>query len=128
MSYGDCVIAEFYSQRLMIARKPHKCCETGRTILPGERYWRLTGKWDGRIDSYAQSEAAFHFARWLNHSKDSPLYMNSDGCIPFGSIRDAIGEDAEVWEQLEDEWRRVCTGEITRDTSFMRDIGTEPKR
>lgn len=33
------------------ARKPHRCCECERTILPGERYQRWTGFWDGSFDT-----------------------------------------------------------------------------
>jgi len=33
------------------ARKPYRCCECGRgtNILPGERYEKMTGKWDGKF-------------------------------------------------------------------------------
>jgi len=86
----DCEIAEFYNEELVEARKEHKCCETGRVIKKGESYWRCTGKWDGEIQTYKQSQSAYHFARHLN----SKIYPNEpQECVPFG----CIGEDIQEW-------------------------------
>jgi len=40
---------EFYSDSIVKARKPHKCCECGFTIAPGQQYERVSGKSDGDI-------------------------------------------------------------------------------
>lgn len=37
---------EFLHDSYPTARKQHKCCECGKTIAPGEKYLRETGKWD----------------------------------------------------------------------------------
>ena len=34
------------------ARKPHRCCECGRTIQPGERYENVWGIWSGSQDTF----------------------------------------------------------------------------
>lgn len=34
------------------ARKPHVCCECGRTIEPGMRYEHVRGLWDGYWQTY----------------------------------------------------------------------------
>lgn len=101
----------FYSERRVKARKPHKCCETGRVIQPGEMYWSICGKWDGDLCSFAQSEAAYHFARWCNHVGDP---TKEEECISFGEICVHVREcdDPEITA----EWERVCRGEITRTT------------
>lgn len=39
--------AECYSERLVRARKLHKCCECGDEIAPGETYQRITGMREG---------------------------------------------------------------------------------
>lgn len=74
----------FYSEKLVTARKQHRCCETGRLIETGDRYWRLSGKWDDETRTYKQCESAYHFARWLNRQMD--------GCVSFGGIQYAVSE------------------------------------
>lgn len=113
-----CDIPDFYDERRVRAKKPHRCCETGREIQTGEYYWRITGKWDGELMTFAQSEAAYHFARFLNgvgdgeRAGDMSRY-NAENCIPFGWI------GSEVPPDLADEWERVKRGEVTRNTVRM---------
>ena len=38
---------EIYNESRVKARKPYKCHICGIDILPGEYYWRESGKWDG---------------------------------------------------------------------------------
>lgn len=47
---GD--VATFYDERWITARKPHACYECRATITVGERYERVSGKWDGEVRSY----------------------------------------------------------------------------
>jgi hypothetical protein len=42
----------FYTSRRVMARRPHRCCECGDAIAVGDRYERVTGKWDGRISTF----------------------------------------------------------------------------
>lgn len=42
----------FYGKSTPKARASHKCTECGRLIAPGESYERVTGKWDGRLDTF----------------------------------------------------------------------------
>jgi hypothetical protein len=44
--------AEFYHTSHHTAANRYACCECGRTIAPGERYLKITGKWDGVISAY----------------------------------------------------------------------------
>lgn len=107
-----CDVAEFYCEKFVKARKPHKCCETGRMIQPGEMYWRISGKWDD-VETFAQSEAAFHFARHVNGVGENGSLAKYDPemCIPFGGIRyDLCDED------YEDEFKLVAAGRLTRWT------------
>lgn len=41
---GTC---EFYNEKVVIARKKHKCSECGAEIKPGDRYEYVFGKWEG---------------------------------------------------------------------------------
>lgn len=50
--YCDYDAPEFCSVRLVVARKPRKCCECRRAIAPGECYERTAGKWNGDFDTF----------------------------------------------------------------------------
>jgi hypothetical protein len=47
---GDC--AKFSDTRYVKARKPHKCCECGGTIVVGTVHQCVVGKWETSIDTY----------------------------------------------------------------------------
>ena len=55
MSYLDYDLPEFFEEKEVTARKKHWCVEAGckRTslILPGTRYHRVSGKWNGDVMS-----------------------------------------------------------------------------
>lgn len=51
ITYGEC--PEFFSVKVVKARKSHKCCECNRVINIGEKYERANGKWLGKVDTYA---------------------------------------------------------------------------
>lgn len=111
MSYDfdDCEPLAFYCEERVKARKPHQCCETFRTMPPGEFYWRIRLCCDGQVSSFAQSEAAYHFARWLSFGRTGKRTM----CLDFGEVSTHISESEP---EFADEWARVCRGEITRTT------------
>ena len=43
---------EFYSEKIVKAKKEHKCCECREIIPKGQKYHRASGKWDGEMRSY----------------------------------------------------------------------------
>ncbi len=43
---------DFFLSQQVRARKQHKCAECGRSIGRGEEYERVSGKWDGRMDTF----------------------------------------------------------------------------
>src|ERR1700679_2736602 len=48
--YSDCELSgsgDFCDISYRKARKPHKCCECGKVINPGEKYEHYWGKFDG---------------------------------------------------------------------------------
>ena len=49
--------AEFYREKIVKARKKHKCHECYQPILPGEEYETVTGMWDGRIYTHKTCSA-----------------------------------------------------------------------
>jgi hypothetical protein len=61
------------------------------------------------LHTYAQSEAAYHFARFINGVGSSNGF-DGESCIPFGQI------GAELPPDYAEEWARVKAGEVTRWT------------
>lgn len=114
--YCDDVVTEFYSERNVKARKPYKCCETGREIANGEKYWRCSGKTDGDFWSVAQSEAAYRFARKLNGVEPFDQKQQDDyGCIGFGGIGECMEEmRSDVPNDLVAEWDAIMKGESAK--------------
>lgn len=43
---------EFYYSKLMRARKAHRCDECRAEIRCGQDYERVSGKWDGHVDTF----------------------------------------------------------------------------
>lgn len=81
---------EFYADKHVRAKKPHRCCECGRDIAVGETYHRATGKSHGVLFTEAT-------------------------CAPCAEIRQVFSCGAWVfsmlWETMRDEmfpvWSRV---------------------
>ena len=49
--------AEFYRSELVTARKARKCIECSDPIPVGTQYERVTGKWEGRVESLPTCKA-----------------------------------------------------------------------
>jgi hypothetical protein len=74
------------------ARKPHKCCECGRMIQPGETYRNLWGVWDGEPKTFKTCEACLDLDGWARDQYDC-------FCPTFGNLRwqvlDMVHESGE---------------------------------
>ena len=70
---------EFYAEKVVTARKPHKCCECGDVIATGTQYERASGKADGAI-------------------------FTAHSCLPCREIRRAFCCGGWVFEEL---WESV---------------------
>lgn len=69
---------EFIDVRHVKASKPHKCCECGRQINPGECYERTAGKWEGD----------FHMFKTCEQCEDLRESLMALGfCPAFGEVR-----------------------------------------
>ncbi len=42
----------FYSERVVRARKQHRCCDCYRRIAPGTEYMRCSGMWDVYVSTH----------------------------------------------------------------------------
>lgn len=124
MSLHCSLEAERYWEKRRRTSIPRRCCETGRTIQPGEFYWRCTLKAEGEFYTSFQCDAAYHFARWCNGVGPGNLHVPgslADGegldCVPFGSIHELVDLVGFEHPEVEAEWACVKRGEVTRDTT-----------
>lgn len=113
MSYVclDIEPAEFYSEKLYTARKTHKCCETGRIIQPGEKYWRCTGKWEGELMTFVQSDFAYRFARKINGVEPPNETLQREGCVCFGGVGEYVDE---MRRDMPPEWLAEWEAELAK--------------
>lgn len=111
MTLGICEPIQGYRERLVTARKPHCCCETGRVIQVGERYWLIQGLCDGEFVTFKQCVGAYHFARKMNGHDATKNKWGGECIYGFGDISDGVAEIDDP--ATTEEWERVKAGEIT---------------
>jgi len=88
---------EFFHVEVRKARKPHKCCECGKQILPGEKYEHVRGKHDGEM-------------------------RTADTCLICREIAEAFYCDGrmfggELWDAMEYGFEAMTTGCFNRLTT-----------
>ena len=79
---GDYECAEMYSEAVVKARKPHRCCECGKAIHPRSEYQRASGKWDGDFATYRTCLDCMHI-------RDA---FRCGGGFLFGQLWDSLHE------------------------------------
>ena len=82
---------EFYTDKVVTAKKQHKCYECGETISIGDKYQRCSGKWDGEVLTYKTC---------LGCMRIRDAYC-SNGWV-FGELREAFME-CMGWDYIDDE-------------------------
>lgn len=105
-----------FTQKVVKARKLHKCCECKRAIVPGEKYLREQGKWDDTWESFKTCKECYEIRKAFC---ESYLYGQLYFAI-FESLRDgdgAIDEDAllglspkafeKIQKVIEEVWESV---------------------
>lgn len=78
--------ADFGSTKTRMARKQHECEECGRQIMPGERYDRHAGVWEG---NFFTNMACGHCARLRRMVDDLDAYYNE---VYYGGLGDWVSE------------------------------------
>ncbi len=69
------------------AIKHHICCECGSTIDPGEKYWRVTGLWDGGFETFKTCV--------ICENIKSEAYAEGVECIAFTCLYETVGSEFE---------------------------------
>jgi len=81
---------EFYSQRMQTAKKEHRCEECGKPICTGETYENVSGKWDGRFDTFKTCTRCLALKDWVK--AHVPCF-----CWAHGNIREDALETAREY-------------------------------
>jgi len=76
---------EFYRERIHIARKWHRCCECGSIIDPGEKYFYVTGLWDGDFSTYKTCE--------ICQKIKQEAISSGHRCILFECLYETVGSE-----------------------------------
>lgn len=80
---------EFYAEKVVTARKPHKCCECGDVIPVGAQYERVAGK----------SEGSFWTSRSCLLCREIRRSFCCGGWV-FGELWDSVREGLfPVWKE-----------------------------
>ena len=88
----DCESPEFYQEKQCVARLTHQCEECRLTIVPGERYVRITGKWDGMVQSFAEHIHCLDWLRGIAAYHDRGGGSRHRRCISFGGLVEELEE------------------------------------
>lgn len=84
-----------YREKNTMARKCHKCFECDHPILPGEKYQRVTGLWDGQWESIATCSCCAKTRCALSRE------LSYGECVPFGLLTEAVGEFEDEFGPIE---------------------------
>ena len=110
-------IPELFSHKIRKAKKKYSCVECHSTILPGQEYEAMTGKWFGKFETYRTCKDCVSVRK--NFFKDGfiigDLWDNFfeylDDEVPESCIANLIPTARakvceaieEVWEELDDD-------------------------
>lgn len=84
---------DVYTAKWRKAAKDHVCCECRGTIHRGEKYFYLTGIWDGYGATYKTCQTCEH----LRKDVEAELSLFGTEAVPYGYLYQAVADaDLEV--------------------------------
>jgi hypothetical protein len=83
----DAEMPTVYREETPVARKEYKCCECCKPILPGQKYIKYTGLWEGKWSTYRWCIHCEHLRSQVFDAMDYP----SEG-IEFGRLHEIAKE------------------------------------
>ncbi len=87
--YGDA--PAFYRACRPRARKQHVCEECGGPIRPGEKYERVSGKWDSYVDTFLTCARCVDLRTWVQNNVPCLCWSHGNGDERMAeAIEDAI--------------------------------------
>ena len=104
------------TEKRVIARKDHRCTETGQIIHKGQSYWRVNGLWEEGPDTFHLSEFGMFTHRVLRQilsTQEWPAYGEAmdrivDYLGDYGGVLDAV----EAIDLMAFEDRKVVAPDI----------------
>lgn len=112
--------AEFVQSEERTARKPHKCCECGHQIEPGEVYEHVRGKWGGEISTFDTCEMCVELREAL-----SDYY---GGCFQYGGLQEEYHEYLNETLRGDLTAHDVCAGIFRKHMAGPNDKGVGAAR
>lgn len=85
---------DVFDERMVVARKKHRCCECYTDINPGDVYERIKGLWDGEWSTYKTCERC----------SDLRNSIAAVSCPEYSGLRDAYFEYLQLACQSEEDW------------------------
>ena len=93
-----CDLPTVFNEKVVRARKQHRCCECGRLILPGCRYQTVFGVWEGNAETFRTCLLCYDLRGVVARiERDSGCDAN-ESTPPFTGLMDALrngGDDGE---------------------------------
>jgi len=96
---------EFYSERRVKTRKPHRCYETRRDIPKGAQAVIVTGKWDGEVRSMYFLPEAMELWKQVDQQ-----YRKMDEELCFGGLHEHFVQQKHYNpdDPLVARWEELC--------------------
>lgn len=88
---------EFFSPKMVTARKDHVCCECGDAIKKGEKHEYVVGKWEGEFDYFRTCQTCKNIREDLFQCGWTYGNMWED-------IREAFADALSIDEEDDFEW------------------------
>lgn len=79
---------QFYNRTIRKARKPHKCEECAGSILPGDKYEYVSGKWDWLSD-FKTCQACCDIRQWTKNNVPCLCWVHGN---MIEDCREAVNE------------------------------------
>ena len=92
-----CELPTLYEERIIVARKAHRCCECRCEIAKGERYQSASGLWEGQFSRFSTCIACASIRDDL--AKALPR-LHYDELPAFGELREYLSEDLPATADL----------------------------
>lgn len=92
MCFYDCESPSFYNESYPKARKQHRCCECGRAIAKGEKYRRVSGKWEGDLATYSTCRRCCYMHAVVVQHEHQEGCTGPEAHCPIGEVRSYCAE------------------------------------
>ncbi len=100
--YDDGIYPEFQDDRVVTAKKEHKCSECKRAIAKGEQYYRHSGKCDGSFYVVKQCRRCCYDYNRIVESELAEGCHWSESFPPLGELKYILGDYEMTWTKPED--------------------------